>query len=140
MDDFSNLSFNLGLRQNPPGWWSNSTYDEYDKRAKCVTDHYSSLVVEELSTASKTVKVNGELTLGENIADIGGNRLSYYAYRKLKYLMLRYEIYKKSVFYTIKKHKMTPILFNRAMGVRKWRGATFTWINGLQSASIVLDT
>ena len=86
------LNINLGLEQTPPGWWSNSTYDEYDKRAKCISDHYSSLVVEELSTASKTVKINGELTLGENIADIGGNRLSYYAYRKFNYLMLRYEI------------------------------------------------
>ena len=139
MNNLQNLNINLGLEQNPPGWWSNSTYDEYDKRAKCVADHYSSLVVEELSTASKTIKVNGELTLGENIADIGGNRLSYYAYRKLNYLMLRYEI-EENCFIKIQKHKMTPILFNRAMGVRKWRGASFTWINGLQSASIILDT
>ena len=75
--------FYLGVHLAAPGWWSQTTYDEYDKRAKCVTDHYSSLVVQELSSASKKVHVNGELTLGENIADIGGNRLSYYAYRKL---------------------------------------------------------
>ena len=53
-----------------------------------MTNHFSSLVVDELSTASKKIKINGALTLGENIADIGGNRLSYYAYRKLIYIIV----------------------------------------------------
>lgn len=62
-----------------PGWWTNKTYVEYDQRAKCVVDAYESLVVTELDDKPR---IDGRLTLGENIADIGGNRLTYYAYRK----------------------------------------------------------
>ena len=69
----------LGIRLDPPGWWSNDTYIEYDKRAQCVVNTYESLEVVELPYGPK---INGTLTLGENIADIGGNRLAYYAYRK----------------------------------------------------------
>ena len=65
---------------DPPGWWSNKTYNEYDQRAQCVVNTYESLEVVELPDKPK---VDGKLTLGENIADIGGNRLAYYAYRKL---------------------------------------------------------
>ena len=62
-----------------PGWWSKTTYLEYDKRAKCVEDQYSKLVVNELPG---NPTIDGKRTLGENIADLGGNRLAYYAYRK----------------------------------------------------------
>ena len=62
-----------------PGWWTNETYVEYDKRAECVVDAYGSLQVTELDDKPR---IDGRLTLGENIADIGGNRLTYYAYRK----------------------------------------------------------
>ena len=72
-------SLNLGLWLEPPGWWSNKTYEEYNKRAKCVEEHYSKLTVEELD---EKPKIDGKLTLKENIADLGGNRLAYFAYRK----------------------------------------------------------
>ena len=71
----------IGVKKDPPGWWSNATYEEYNERAKCVEDQYSSLVVEELPELPKP-RVNGSLTFAENIADLGGNRLAYYAYRK----------------------------------------------------------
>ena len=73
------LYANLGVRQEAPGWWSNKTWDEYDKRKQCVIDQYSSLVVEELP---EKPHIDGKNTLSENIADLGGNRLAYYAYRK----------------------------------------------------------
>ena len=75
--------FHVGIHQEPPGWWSNQTYAEYDKRAKCVADQYSTLEVKELP---EKPKIDGKKTLGENIADLGGNRLTYFAYGKLWHL------------------------------------------------------
>ncbi|HEY6037532.1 MAG TPA: M13 family metallopeptidase, partial [Kofleriaceae bacterium] len=57
-------------------WWSKKSADEYDKRRKAVVDQYSAY--EPLPGQH----VNGELTQGENIADIGGLKLAYAAFQK----------------------------------------------------------
>jgi len=54
---------------NLKDWWSESVGKEFEHRADCVKKQYG-----EYSAAGS--KVNGELTLGENIADLGGVRLS----------------------------------------------------------------
>ena len=70
----------LGIQLKPPGWWSNKTYEEYNKRSQCVVNQFNQLVVKELP---QTPTIDGEKFLAENIADLGGNRLTYYAYCKL---------------------------------------------------------
>ena len=66
-----------GRQFDPQGnlndWWTKEDADEFKKRTKCVVDQYSSF------TAIDDVKVNGELTLGENVADNGGLRVAYMA-------------------------------------------------------------
>ena len=66
-----------GRQFDPQGnlndWWTKEDADEFKKRTKCVVDQYSSY------TAIDDVKVNGELTLGENVADNGGMRVAYMA-------------------------------------------------------------
>jgi putative endopeptidase len=66
-----------GRQFDPQGnlndWWTKEDADEFKKRTKCVVDQYSSF------TAIDDVKVNGELTLGENTADNGGMRVAYMA-------------------------------------------------------------
>src|SRR5881296_2204133 len=57
-------------------WWSKKSADEYNKRRKAVVDQYSAY--EPLPRQH----VNGELTQGENIADIGGVKLAYAALQK----------------------------------------------------------
>ena len=57
-------------------WWSKKSADEYNKRRKAVVDQYSEY--EPLPGQH----VNGELTQGENIADIGGVKLAYAALQK----------------------------------------------------------
>src|SRR5881396_2957256 len=57
-------------------WWSKKSAEEYDKRRKAVVDQYSSY------EALPGLHLNGELTQGENIADIGGVKLSYMALQK----------------------------------------------------------
>jgi predicted metalloendopeptidase len=57
-------------------WWSKQSADEYNKRRKAVVDQYSGY--EPLPGSH----INGELTQGENIADIGGIKLAYSALQK----------------------------------------------------------
>jgi len=56
-------------------WWTPSASEEFDRRAACVAEQYDGY------TAVDDVKLNGRLTLGENIADLGGIKLAHAAYR-----------------------------------------------------------
>lgn len=60
-------------------WWSTGTNAKFEERAQCFVDQYSSYKVSELN---KTV--NGIATLRENIADNGGIREAYRAFKRLK--------------------------------------------------------
>jgi putative endopeptidase len=55
-------------------WWSKATKDNFKRETQCVVDQYSHY------DAVPGVKLNGELTAGENIADTGGVKLAYQAY------------------------------------------------------------
>jgi putative endopeptidase len=54
-------------------WWTAADGAEFEKRAACVANEYSSF------TAVDDVKLNGRLTLGENTADNGGLRIALMA-------------------------------------------------------------
>jgi predicted metalloendopeptidase len=58
---------------NLRNWWTEQDKKEFEQRTKCVSDEYSSF------TAIDDLKVNGPLTLGENVADNGGMRVAYMA-------------------------------------------------------------
>ncbi len=51
-------------------WWTEKDGKEFEKRAECIEKEYSQFV------AVEDVKLNGKLTLGENVADNGGLRLA----------------------------------------------------------------
>ena len=57
-------------------WWSPEAVARFEERAQCVQDQYSAYEVQ------PSLFVNGELTMGENIADIGGTRIAFRAYQK----------------------------------------------------------
>src|SRR5256714_1238007 len=57
-------------------WWSKQSAEEYDKRRQAGVDQYSAY------EPLPGLPINGELTQGENIADIGGIKLSYAALQK----------------------------------------------------------
>jgi putative endopeptidase len=54
-------------------WWTKETKAKFEEATQCVRDQYSAY------EAVPGVKLNGALTLGENIADIGGVKLGYAA-------------------------------------------------------------
>jgi putative endopeptidase len=56
-------------------WWTSSVAKEFDRRAECVANQYDGYTVVD------DVKLNGRLTLGENIADLGGVKLAFSAYQ-----------------------------------------------------------
>jgi endothelin-converting enzyme/putative endopeptidase len=66
-----------GRKFDPQGnlkdWWTPEDAKEFEKRAQCFIDEYSSF------TPIDGVHLNGKLTLGENTADNGGVRLSFMA-------------------------------------------------------------
>ncbi len=51
------------------------TAKEFEKRASCISDQYSSY------TIIDDIKINGKLTLGEDVADLGGLLLAYMAWK-----------------------------------------------------------
>ncbi|KAM0727351.1 Neprilysin-1 [Formica fusca] len=56
-------------------WWTNETISEYTTRTQCFIDHYNTYYENEIDDY-----IDGELTLGENIADNGGFREAFVAY------------------------------------------------------------
>lgn len=57
-------------------WWTKETKAKFNDATKCVRDQYSQY------EAVPGVKLNGELTSGENIADIGGVKLGVAALKE----------------------------------------------------------
>ena len=68
-----------GRKFDPKGtlqeWWEPEVAEKFMAQAQCVDDFYAQYEVE------PGAPVNGKLTLGENIADIGGLKQSHAAYK-----------------------------------------------------------
>ncbi|MFZ5554359.1 MAG: M13 family metallopeptidase [Bacteroidota bacterium] len=56
-------------------WWTEDDSKKFGEKTKRLVDHFNSF------EALPGIFVNGELTLGENIADLGGLTMAYYAYQ-----------------------------------------------------------
>ena len=55
-------------------WWSNATIARFNQQAQCIANQYDTFVLD-------GYHVNGNLTLGEDIADNGGIQLAFRAYQ-----------------------------------------------------------
>ncbi len=58
-------------------WWTDEDRAAFEERTKSLIDQYAELSPEQLDDS---YKVNGELTIGENIGDLGGLSIAYKAY------------------------------------------------------------
>jgi putative endopeptidase len=56
-------------------WWTKADATNFEKRAQCIRDQYSQYTVVD------DIKINGALTSGEDIADLGGTILAWMAWR-----------------------------------------------------------
>jgi len=59
-------------------WWIKEDADKFKSRADQVVAQYNAF------TVLDTLHVNGKLTLGENLADLGGLNIAYEAFKKTK--------------------------------------------------------
>jgi putative endopeptidase len=60
---------------NLKNWWSKEDRQKFDERTKCVRDQYAQYIVVD------DIHVNSALTLGEDVADLGGEILGYVAWK-----------------------------------------------------------
>jgi endothelin-converting enzyme/putative endopeptidase len=61
---------------NLKDWWTKKDAAEFEKRAQCIVDQYGKYVVID------DVKINSKLTLGEDVADLGGLIIAYVAWKE----------------------------------------------------------
>jgi len=61
---------------NMKNWWTKEDHEKFEQKTTLLANQFSSFV------AVDTLHVNGRLTLGENIADLGGLTIAFYAYKK----------------------------------------------------------
>ena len=71
---FDDAGKRFDAKGNVREWWTPADAKAFDERAACIVDEYSQFVV------AGDTRINGKLTLGENIADNGGLRLALMAY------------------------------------------------------------
>ncbi|KAK1162393.1 endothelin-converting enzyme 2-like isoform X1, partial [Acipenser oxyrinchus oxyrinchus] len=55
-------------------WWQNSSLEAFKNRTECMEEQYTQYTI-------NAEHINGKQTLGENIADNGGLKAAYHAYR-----------------------------------------------------------
>jgi putative endopeptidase len=60
---------------NLKNWWTKEDREKFDARTKCVEDQYAGYVVVD------DIHINSKLTLGEDVADLGGEILAYAAWQ-----------------------------------------------------------
>ncbi|HWS00881.1 MAG TPA: M13 family metallopeptidase, partial [Prolixibacteraceae bacterium] len=61
---------------NLTDWWTPEDSKRFEERTKILVDQYNKFIVLD------TIHANGELSLGENIADLGGLNIAYQAFMK----------------------------------------------------------
>jgi putative endopeptidase len=61
---------------NLKSWWSNTDKKQFEEKSKTFVEQAN------LHEVEPGVQLNGKLTLGENMADMGGLIVGYYAYQK----------------------------------------------------------
>ncbi|PGH37117.1 endothelin-converting enzyme [[Emmonsia] crescens] len=77
---FDNTGRNYDQNGNKTDWWDDNTENEFKNRANCFVDQYSNFTV--TGPDGKKLHVKGKETLGENIADAGGLKAAFRAWKK----------------------------------------------------------
>ncbi len=60
---------------NLKDWWTKDDAKAFEERAQCIVDQYSQYSIVD------DIKINGKLTNGEDIADLGGEILAWVAWK-----------------------------------------------------------
>ena len=72
---FDDQGRQFDAKGNLQDWWTKADAAEFQKRADCIVEQYSSYTVVD------DIRINGKLTLGEDAADLGGQLLAFIAWK-----------------------------------------------------------
>jgi endothelin-converting enzyme/putative endopeptidase len=72
---FDDEGSQFDAKGNLRNWWTKEDREKFEARTKCVLDQYAQYVVVE------DVHINSALTLGEDVADLGGEIMAYMAWK-----------------------------------------------------------
>ncbi|XP_019895512.1 neprilysin [Musca domestica] len=74
---FDTVGSNYDANGNNNYWWSSKSGKVFEERSECYVEYYQNYSIPEINR-----NINGNLTKDENIADGGGLRMAYMAYRR----------------------------------------------------------
>jgi putative endopeptidase len=72
---FDDQGSKYDAKGNLKDWWTKADEQKFEARTQCVQNQYSQFIVVD------DVHINGKLTLGEDVADLGGEILAYMAWK-----------------------------------------------------------
>ena len=72
---FDDQGAKFDARGNLRDWWTKEDKQKFEERTKCIADQYAQYVVVD------DIHINSRLTLGEDVADLGGEILAYIAWK-----------------------------------------------------------
>ena len=72
---FDDQGAKFDAKGNLRDWWTKDDKQKFEDRTKCVADQYAQYVVVD------DIHINSRLTLGEDVADLGGEILAYIAWQ-----------------------------------------------------------
>jgi len=72
---FDDEGSQFDAKGNLKNWWTKEDRERFETRTKCIVDQYAQYVVVD------DVHINSKLTLGEDVADLGGEILAYMAWK-----------------------------------------------------------
>ena len=97
---------------NLSNWWTNEDVKKFNERTKLMVEQFDNYVVLD------SMHINGKATLGENIADLGGNVIGYDAFMKTEQFMEGEKI-----------NGLTP-------SQRFWLGYAYSWLGHARPEAI----
>jgi putative endopeptidase len=74
---FDDQGRRFDAKGNLRDWWTKSDADKYNAQAQRVVEQFNAYTI-----VDSTTHVNGKLTLGENIGDLGGLKIAYLALQR----------------------------------------------------------
>jgi putative endopeptidase len=72
---FDDQGAKFDAKGNLRDWWTKDDKQKFEERTKCIADQYAQYVVVD------DIHINSRLTLGEDVADLGGEILAYIAWQ-----------------------------------------------------------
>jgi endothelin-converting enzyme/putative endopeptidase len=72
---FDDQGAKYDAKGNLRDWWTKEDKQKFEERTKCIADQYAQYVVVD------DIHINSRLTLGEDVADLGGEILAYIAWK-----------------------------------------------------------